>query len=82
MQNIVLAQDIKPLSDFRTNAAQSIKDMKEKGRPMVLTRHGYGVAVVMDIELYEGMQAELAELRRRVEQEKSAAGRPMIKSVI
>lgn len=80
MKQIVLAQDIKPLSDFRSNAAGSIREMKENGRPVVLTRHGYGVAVVMDIELYESMMAELQELRRRTKGE--VPKRPAIRNVV
>lgn len=40
MQRVLLDQDIKPLSEFRTNAAAFIKQVQTTKRPLVITTHG------------------------------------------
>ncbi len=41
-------EDIRPLSEFRAGVASFVSQIQETGRPMVLTQHGRGVAVLMD----------------------------------
>lgn len=60
MRSLKLDEDIRPLSEFRAGVATFIKQVNETGRPLVLTQHGRGVAVVIDI-------AEYAEMRERFE---------------
>ena len=60
MRSLKLDEDIRPLSEFRAGVATFIKQVNETGRPLVLTQHGRGVAVVIDI-------AEYAEMRERLE---------------
>ena len=58
-----LASDIHPVSDFRANTASLLKQIKESGRPLVLTQRGRGSAVVLDIQAYQDMLEELETLR-------------------
>jgi len=64
MSRINLDQDIRPLSNFRANAAEAIRQIQESKRALVLTRRGYSAAVVLDVGKYEEMIDELETLRR------------------
>jgi antitoxin YefM len=55
-------EDIRPLSEFRAGVASFVRQIQETGRPMVLTQHGRGVAVLMDAHGYSEMQERLALL--------------------
>lgn len=63
MGRIKLDTDIKPVSEFRANAAELIEQVKESGRPLVLTQRGHSAAVVLDVAHYENMIDELELLR-------------------
>ena len=63
MNRIKLNQDIKPLSDFRANAAAAINHVQETKRAMVITKRGYSAAVVLDVATYESMVEELDRLQ-------------------
>ncbi len=60
---IDLEADIQPVSDFRANAAASLKQVKETGRPVVLTQRGRGAAVLMDVGVYQALVDEIDLLR-------------------
>lgn len=63
MRPIRFSRDIRPLSEFRANAAALINQVRETRRPLVLTQHGKSAAVVLDVEEYERLveRAELLE---------------------
>lgn len=63
MNRIKLHQDIKPLSDFRANAAAAINHVQESRRAMVITKRGYSAAVILDVATYESMVEELDQFR-------------------
>ena len=44
-----LDEDIRPLSEFRAGVASFVKRVNDTKRPLVLTQHGRGVAVLIDI---------------------------------
>ena len=79
MGALKLSSDLRPLSDLKSGAAEVVRQVTETGRPVVLTRHGRGVAVVLSIESYEQMeaQAELPAIREalRAAEGDVAAGR-------
>ena len=52
-----IAEDLRPLSDLKAHASAVVKQAQESGRPVVLTRHGRGVAVVLSVEAFEELQA-------------------------
>ena len=49
--------DIKPLTDFLRNSKAHISDLKETGRPEVLTVNGEAAVVVQDAESYQRLVA-------------------------
>jgi antitoxin YefM len=57
-----LDEDIRPLSEFRAGVASFVKRVNDTKRPLVLTQHGRGVAVLMDIQEFEAMRERLALL--------------------
>ncbi|MHB8910635.1 MAG: type II toxin-antitoxin system Phd/YefM family antitoxin [Syntrophales bacterium] len=59
MQRLKIDQDIKPLSEVRIGIANYIKQVRETKRPVVITQHGKGVAVLLDAAEYENMQEKL-----------------------
>jgi len=59
MQRLKINQDIKPLSEVRTGIANFIKQVHDTKRPVVITQHGKGVAVLLDAHEYEAMQEKL-----------------------
>nr|WP_320016715.1 type II toxin-antitoxin system Phd/YefM family antitoxin [uncultured Desulfobacter sp.] len=59
MQRLRIDQDIKPLSEVRTGIASFIKQVHDTKRPVVITQHGKGVAVLLDVTEYESMQEKM-----------------------
>jgi prevent-host-death family protein len=62
-QPLDLLDDIKPISDFRANAAALIRQARESGRPLVITQNGRSAAVLVDVKSYQDLLDELAVLR-------------------
>jgi len=54
-----IATDIKPVSDFRANAAEMIEQVKTTGRPLVLTQRGESAAVLLDVAVYQELIEEI-----------------------
>jgi prevent-host-death family protein len=48
-----LAEDVTPVTDFRTNAAELIERIKKTKRPLILTQRGRSAAVLEDVKEYE-----------------------------
>jgi antitoxin YefM len=63
MANIHLSEDIRPISDLKGRAGEIVQHITDSGRPVVLTRHGRSVAVLMSVEEYEGLQAAAGQWR-------------------
>lgn len=59
MNRIQIDKDIQPLSEFRANAANFVKQINDTGRPIILTQRGRSVAVVVDVKEYESMMEKL-----------------------
>lgn len=59
MQRLKINQDIKPLSEVRTGITNFIKQVHDTKRPVIITQHGKGVAVLLDVHEYEAMQEKL-----------------------
>jgi antitoxin YefM len=66
MQRINLEQDVKPISEFRANAASLVQQVRHTKRPLVITQQGKSTAVLMDITEYESLLARL-ELLENIE---------------
>ena len=76
MPRVKPSTDIQPLSEVRANLASYIDQVRQTGRPVVLTEHGRGAAVLLGVTAYEALVEEL-ELLRDVQtaEEQLAAGR-------
>jgi prevent-host-death family protein len=55
---------IKPISYFKANAAEMLRELRETGEPYVITQNGEAAAVLMDAREYEQLQQSLAMVRR------------------
>ena len=63
MQRLKIDQDIRPMSEFRTGIASFLKQVHDTKRPLVITQHGKGVAVLIDVKEYEAMQEKIEVLQ-------------------
>lgn len=54
---------IKPISYFKANAAEVIRELAEEREPYVITQNGQASAVLQDIKSYEETQETLALLK-------------------
>jgi antitoxin YefM len=63
MQRLKINQDIRPMSEFRTGMASFLKQVHDTKRPLVITQHGKGVAVLLDVGEYEAMQEKIEMLQ-------------------
>ncbi|PCJ16462.1 MAG: prevent-host-death family protein [Gammaproteobacteria bacterium] len=59
MDRINYEQDIRPLSEFRAGVSSCLKQVTESKRPLVITQHGKGVAILCDVGEFEAMQTRL-----------------------
>jgi antitoxin YefM len=57
------SEDIIPLSEFRSNMAATISQLRDTRRPVVLTEHGRSAAVLLGISDYEALLDEVDLLR-------------------
>ena len=73
------SQDVQPLSAFRQKATGFLEQIRSTKRSFVLTQHGKSAAVVLDVDHYEVLLAEL-ELIRDIHQAKSSAGAGRMRS--
>ncbi len=62
LQRINYEEDIKSLSEFRAGVSSCVQQVTETKRPMILTQHGRGVAVLVDVGEFEAMQSRLEVL--------------------
>lgn len=58
-----LSQQIKPISYLKAHAAEIIRDLREKGEPLIITQNGEATVILQDIESYEQTQRSLALLK-------------------
>ena len=54
---------IKPISYFKANAAEIIRDLADVREPMVITQNGEATAIIQDIHSYQATQETLALLK-------------------
>lgn len=58
-----LSTQIKPISYFKANAAEIVRDLAERREPMIITQNGEATAVIQDIVSYEQTQETMALLK-------------------
>jgi len=59
MQHVNIKEDIHSLSDFRAGVSSFIQQVTVTKRPLVITQHGKGVAVLTGISEFEAMRTRL-----------------------
>ncbi len=59
MQPINLKEDVRSLSEFRSGVSSYIQQVIETKRPLLITQHGKGVAILADVEEFENLQMRL-----------------------
>ncbi|MBW1880995.1 MAG: type II toxin-antitoxin system Phd/YefM family antitoxin [Deltaproteobacteria bacterium] len=86
MKPLKLTEDLRPLSDLKSRPGEVVRQVQDTGRPVVITRHGRGVAVLISLEEFEEYRALMArrELQRELDEaiEDVAAGRTIPHSVV
>lgn len=55
---VKFSEDVVPLGDMKVNPGKIVRRVDETGRPVLLTSHGRGVAVVQALDEYEAAQEE------------------------
>jgi len=55
---IKFSEDVIPLGDLKVNPGKVVRRTDETGRPVLLTSHGRGVAVVQGLSDFEAAQEE------------------------
>jgi prevent-host-death family protein len=65
-----LKEDIKPISYFKSNAAEVLKRINETHNPMIITQNGEARAVLVDTESYDSLVKSIGILKILSEGEK------------
>jgi len=75
-----ITKDIQPLTDFKRNTTELLRQMKESGQPIVLTINGRAELVVQDagsyqrlLELVDRLEA-IAGIRRGLDESRRGEG--------
>jgi prevent-host-death family protein len=55
---VKFSEDVVPLGDMKVNPGKIVRRVDATGRPVLLTSHGRGVAVVQGLDEYEAAQDE------------------------
>ena len=78
-----ITKDIQPLTDFKRNTTELLRQMKETGQPIVLTINGRAELVVQDagsyqrlLELVDRLEA-IAGIRRGLDESRRGEGQPI-----
>ena len=64
MPPIKLEEYLRPLTDLKARARSVVEQAQRTGRPVVLTRYGKGVAVLLSVQAFDEIQATVGRLRR------------------
>ena len=59
MQKLKIDQDIRSMSEVRNAMASYIKQVHDTKRPVIITQHGKGVAVLLGANEFEAMQEKI-----------------------
>lgn len=80
---IDISKDIRLLSDFKRNTTEFVREMKESGKPVVLTVNGRSELVVQDatsyqklLELVDRLEA-IEGIKRGLEDADAGRGQPL-----
>ncbi len=65
--SVRFSEDVVPLGDLKTNPGRVVQRTGRTGRPVLLTSHGRGVAVLQSLEAFEMRQEQVAFMRAVVD---------------
>lgn len=57
------SEAVKPISYFKSHAAEVIREVSENKKTMVITQNGEAKAILQDVHAYEQLQESLALLK-------------------
>jgi len=60
---MIIKEDIRPISYFKANAAEILKQVGKTHRPIFVTQNGEAKAVLIDTESYEQMKKTIGLLK-------------------
>lgn len=60
---VKFSEDVVPLGDLKVNPGKIVRRVDQSGRPLLVTSHGRGVAVVQALSEYEAAQEEREFMR-------------------
>ena len=63
MPRLRIDKDIRSMSEFRTGIASFLRQVHDTKRPLIITQHGKGAAVLLDVGEYESMQEKIELLK-------------------
>jgi len=82
-----ITKEIHPLTDFKRNTTELVRQMKESGKPIVLTINGRAELVVQDagsyqrlLDLVERLEA-VAGIRKGLEESRRGEGQPIEEAI-
>lgn len=79
MQESIYSHDVRPLGDLKVHGSAVVEQVIRTHRPVLITRRGRGVAVIIELAEYERMCAALefgAAVNAGAEHAKSEAFAP------
>jgi prevent-host-death family protein len=77
MQKLKINEDIRSLSEVRNGMANFIKQVHDTKRPVIITQHGKGIAVLLGANEFEAMQEKielLSDIQTSLNQLEKGAG--------
>ena len=77
--SINLAEDIKPISYIKSNAASMLDYINERKSPIIITQHGEARGVMLDVGTYQKMLEAMA-MMRLIEHSESAITNGKVKA--
>lgn len=83
-----ITKDIRPLTDFKRNTIELLRQMKETGQPIVLTINGRSELVVQDAGSYQRLMElvdrleTIAGIQKGLEESKRGDGQPIEDAVL
>ena len=82
-----ITKEIHPLTNFKRNTTELVRQMKESGKPIVLTINGRAELVVQDagsyqrlLDLVERLEA-VAGIRKGLEESRRGEGQPIEEAI-
>ena len=64
---VKFSEDVVPLTDIKVNPGKIVRRTRESHRPILLTSHGRGVAVMQSLEDFEQAEEEKSFMRAIVD---------------